>query len=389
MTVSVRTNAGETDSYNIVDHFMSRAVRSLSRVLSVKTVTRPFWNRWRASQIGEELLDRFLLGINSIDEWPGAALRILDEVAAEADLGDSAGPERRVETLRRLSYIAHLAQWGCLALGEQKTSAYLRSRDYYLQAEALAFGDRFRRIEIPFEGRSIFGNLHLPRQQARPAPLAILVHGMDDTKEEHLATEVALAEAGFATLTIDGPGQGESLFVDGITWPANFHDCVTATIDAVEPIGEVDCEAVGLVGISWGGLWALKSAAVEPRVRAVYDLGGPVDASRFARLPYFLKTKYCQVLGVTSPGEIPEAYSVFSLNDEELRRIRVPVRIVHGGKDPLVRTRDKEWLRNRLLELHADADVSMKVFADGDHCCTGHAVEMRVDVARFFDRTLR
>ena len=389
MGTLVDPNVSDTDSYRFVDKVASWSVRSLSRMVGVKNVTRPFWNRWRASSISDETLMRFLNSIDSIDDWPRAATVLLDEAAEQVKNDADQSVERRIEGLRRLSYLAHMAQWGCLPLNDIKRTAYRRSRDYYVEAESLAWGELYHRVEIPWGGRSCYGNLHLPRNGDVPAPLIMIIHGMDDTKEEHLATELTLQDNGFAVFCLDGPGQGESFLLEGLTWPMDFTKSVQAAMDVVGKEYAVNVSRIGVVGISWGGLWALKLAAEDPRVGAVYDLGGPIDATGFRKLPFFLKSKYCQVLGVSGPNDLPEANAVFSLRDEALLdRIRVPLRIVHGGKDPLVTTRDKEWLRNNLRSKHTDQEVALKVYDDGDHCCTGHAAEIRRDTAEFFRRTL-
>ena len=91
-------------------------------------------------------------------------------------------------------------------------------RDLYVESEALANGDRYRRVDVPWKGRTLHGNLHLPVQRAGPAPVVVVVHGIDGCKEEHLATELCLQEAGFCALVMDGPGQGEAML---LMWPGS------------------------------------------------------------------------------------------------------------------------------------------------------------------------
>ncbi len=382
-------NRADIGGYRLIDHMARRAVSSLSHVIGVKNVTRPFWNRWRASGIDDATLMNFLSRIDSIDQWPEAAMQLLaeEELALES-VPVATHREERIELLRRLSYLAHMAQWGSLPMTDLKRTGYTKSRDYYIEAETLEWGERYKAVRVPFDGHEYAANLHLPEGPARDLPLIVILHGMDDTKEEHLATEGDLCRAGFAVLNIDGPGQGESLILENRTWPADFHMIVPAAIDAMVPHG-IDPQRVGVIGISWGGLWALKAASADPRVAAVYDLGGPVDAGRWKKLPYFLKSKYGQVLGIDSADDLPDYQSIFSITDRDiLNGITVPVRIVHGGKDPLVKVRDKEWLRDTLLELHPGQDVTLLTYPDGDHCCTGHGAQIRVDGAEFFRATL-
>ncbi|WP_052863603.1 alpha/beta hydrolase family protein [Streptomyces niger] len=388
-TTTAPKSGEEFAGYRFVDHVARRAVSSLSHVIGVKSVTRPFWNRWRASGIDDEILMKFLGAIDSIEDWPHAAMELVTDAERNLPALSSHTVDERVAYLRRLSYLAHMAQWGCLPMTDLKRDAYRKSRDYYVEAETLAWGENYLQVRIPFNGHDYAGNLHLPTGDPERSPLVVILHGMDDTKEEHLATENELCAAGFAVLGIDGPGQGESLILEDKTWPADFHGIVPAAIDALAEPYRLDAERVGVIGISWGGLWAVKAAAADERVAAVYDLGGPIDAGRWKKLPYFLKSKYGQVLGIESPDDLPDYRTTFSITDEELlSKVRVPVRIIHGAKDPLVKVRDKEWLQQTLKELHPGQDVSLLTYADGDHCCTGHGAEIRADGAAFFSRVL-
>jgi pimeloyl-ACP methyl ester carboxylesterase len=382
-------NLSHSEAYRFVDHVVARAVRSLSRIIGVKNIMRPFWNRWRASLIGEETLMRFLASIRSIDDWPATARRVVEAEEAQLTAGREALPlEEQVHRLRRLALLYHLAQWGCIPLTEEKVECHRRSRDYYVQAERLAHGERYRRLAVDWEGGRYWGNLHLPAGEG-PWPLLVLVHGMDDAKEEHLATELHAQRHGYAVFCADGPGQGEALLLGGTTWPANLWDFIRHTVTVLVEGHGCDPERVGLLGVSWGGMWALLAAARDPRVRGVYDLGGPVDARQAMKLPFFLKSKFCQVLGIRGPEDFVGAEEAFSLRRPGLlEAVRCPVRVIHGGRDPLVPTGDKEWLCRRLRDLHAGQDVSLVVLPNGDHCCTGEAAWLRDDLVRWLDRVL-
>jgi pimeloyl-ACP methyl ester carboxylesterase len=385
-------NIGTTAGYRAVDHVASAAARSLSRVVGVRNVTRPFWNRWRASFLGDEALKEFLASIKSIDDWPVAAIDLVGR--AERDYAGrkaSLSPTARVAELRRLSYLCHMAQWGCMEISASKKRCYQMSRDFYIESERLAFGKRYRRVGVPGYGLAsqsvLWGNLHLPEGEG-PYPVLIVFHGMDDTKEEHLQTELALLARGFAVFGFDGPGQGEALYMERLHWSHDFHRSVHKMIDLLSSEHSCDPSRVGLIGISWGGLWAVKAAAEEPRVKAVYDLGGPVDSVRFPKLPFFLKSKFAQVLGVERAEDLhPEAS--FTLRTKgALENVRCALRIVHGDVDPLVRIEEKEWLKASLLGLHPEQDISILRFETGDHCCTGQIPEIRQDAADFFARVL-
>jgi dienelactone hydrolase len=383
-------NFGEAQAYSLSDHLLSRSVFALSRVVGVRNVTRPFWNRWRAALIDEDTLDRFLSSIGGLADWPTNGWAFLqNEVQRVERAAQAMTDEDRIKAWRRLSFLAHLVAWGCLPLSDVKTRAYMLCRDFYLQAEQRAFGARFARLRVGWHGATLWANLHLPASPLRGGkmPLVVLVHGMDDVKEEHLASELLFSEAGFAVLCVDGPGQGETFLLDGTLWPEDFEQAVIAAVDTLHAYPQVDTDHYAIVGVSWGGMWAYKIAAADPRVGALLDLGGPIDARGFSKLPFFLKSKFCQILGMSSADDIDEAMRGFSIRDEALlAKVAACVHIVHGGRDPIVPTADKRWLRDTLLHVAKTQQVELTVFDDGDHCCTQHAGEVRrLAAARFLD----
>jgi dienelactone hydrolase len=128
------------------------------------------------------------------------------------------------------------------------------------------------RLELPLDGGRVVGNLRRPAGEDRP-PLVLLVPGLDSTKEEFFRLENVFLERGMATLSMDGPGQGES----GYDLPirADYDVAVTAVLDALAGRTDVDLDRVGLLGVSLGGYYAPRVLAFEPRVKAGVGLSGP------------------------------------------------------------------------------------------------------------------
>ncbi|MCI2400564.1 prolyl oligopeptidase family serine peptidase [Aliiroseovarius subalbicans] len=355
----------------------------------MKKLTRPFWNRWRAGDVGDDVLFAFLEEIRSLDDWPDAALRMIATNEATYKAGRAGMTQvEEIAALRRLSYMCNLGHWGILPLNEAKRRAYTKARDYYVQAERLAFGDRFQQFSIAWNGQAFPANLHLPKGD--PAPLVILVHGIDGCKEEHLATELAMLDAGFAVAAFDGPGQAESFLLNGILWDARFPEAITACIDQLVDHRGVDATRVGIMGMSIGALWTLAASSGDARVKAVYDLGAPINTRAFNRVPFIIKSKMCQITGATSDKDISDVLSRnFIDRDEILNGITAAVRIVHGTKDRVVSMEDKHWLHERFQALGVAKAIEMRIFEDADHCCTSHIPEIRRDMADFFHRFLR
>ena len=384
-------NVSNTEAYSTFDHIFLKALRSVSKVVSVGKLTQPFWGRWRASNIGDDVLFDFLNSIRNLDDWPDAALRMMEReeenyAKIEMDLSNS----EKVKYLRRLSYVGNLGQWGILPLNDIKRSVYTKCRDYCIQSEQLAYGDRFKRFHINWNGKNYPANLHLPLQADKKIPLIIVIHGLDDCKEEHLATELALLDAGFAVVGFDGPGQGEAFLLEGKLWTPEFHGIVSAIADQLENTSSINTNILGIVGFSIGSMWSLIAASQDKRIKAAYDLGAPINTDAFTRVPFLIKSKMCQITGAKTSKEISQVLSENYIDRPEiLQNIHAAVRIAHGLKDRVVATKDKEWLKHELEKIGNCSEITMVTFEDGDHCCTNHVPAIRDDMAKFFKSNLQ
>ena len=78
-----------------------------------------------------------------------------------------------------------------------------------------------------------------------------------------------------ATLSLDGPGQGEGGFHSPIRH--DYEVAVTAALDALADRHELDMKRVGAAGVSLGMYYAVRAAAFEPRLKAIAAVSGPYD----------------------------------------------------------------------------------------------------------------
>ena len=380
-------NVSDTQAYTLFDHVFVQTVRALSAVVGLKRVTQPFWARWFASGIDEDVILEFLDEVGTIDNWATTARSVIARKQAEFD-DKSADMDQaeRIAGLRKLSYLGHMAQWGCLPITAERVDLYRIARDHYIQAEQLAHGEAYKRLTIDWRGGKYFANCHLQSEQA---PLVAIVHGIDGCKEEHLATELALYGAGFSVMCFDGPGQGEALLCDQQMWTPDFCDFISAAIDAAGEHEGVDAERCGLLGISIGGMWCYQAAARDKRIKAIFDLGAPLHTRKFPSLPFLIKTRLCQVTGARTDEEVARVLGQNNIESPDLlAQVAAHVRMVHGERDRVVSTADKHHLLEQFLSAQHEREASLRVIEDGDHCCTGHFDTVREDALDFFSRVL-
>jgi len=191
---------------------------------------------------------------------------------------------------RRLERAAEAAA----AQGRQMTAgnSYLRAGMYYFTAERFvppgpdkrALGRKaiacqhagLRRrhpnvevVEVPCEGTTLPALFMKAPGALRRAPTVVVFDGMDNCKEMSvLFAGLEFAARGLHTLAIDGPGQGESLRLRGLSARPDYEVPGAAAYDYVAGRPDVDAARVVVLGYSFGGYYAARIAAFERRYAA-------------------------------------------------------------------------------------------------------------------------
>ncbi|TAK69235.1 MAG: alpha/beta hydrolase [Actinomycetota bacterium] len=120
-------------------------------------------------------------------------------------------------------------------------------------------------------GAAFRGTLTVPQGDPE-APLVVVVPGLDSSRVEFHANTIALQRRGLATLSIDGPGQGE--LASTTTVRADYHAVVSEALDTALATG-LTPRRIGLMALSLGGYYGALSLAREPRLQAGVTVSGP------------------------------------------------------------------------------------------------------------------
>lgn len=189
------------------------------------------------------------------------------------------------------------------------------------------------KITVPFPDSDLAGLLSVPRGEG-PAPVVILLPGLDSTKETRHGGRGGLLRRGIAVLSLDGPGQGEVSLRLPIRH--DYEVVVSATIDALERRADVDATRVGLIGASLGGYYACRAAAFEPRVKAAVANCGPYDWGEiYDELPEVTRGAFRHYSWSKSEQEAKERAARLDLTGVA-EQISQPLVVVHGMLDPLI-----------------------------------------------------
>lgn len=168
-------------------------------------------------------------------------------------------------------------------------AAYDRQTDAFSRGLALSETPG-RELAIPYQGTELSA-CFLPAagRAGETRPIVVLNNGYDATITDlYFASAVAASRRGYHVLIFDGPGQGGALYRDALALRPDWEVVVSAVLDTVLELDEVDPDRVALHGWSLGGYLAPRAATREHRLAAVvadpgqWDLGASVK--RFAAM---------------------------------------------------------------------------------------------------------
>lgn len=268
-------------------------------------------------------------------------------------------------------------------------AAFALHLEFYLRAGKY-FDSPLQVVNVPYLDGQIVGYLHMPKGASRP-PLVIWTNGIDTHKADAYQRLLPFLKRGMAVLTFDSPGTGE-----GYMWKASAQSgaMYSAVYDFMEKDKRIDGARIGLLGISFGGHYAARAAATEPRFKAVVAMCAPVHAFFVAGPEGFAAGSaetidaLAQALGIRHGdfAAIARASAPFSLYDAGLigkgPTITMPLLVVNGNEDPLVPLSDM-----KLLAASA-GDSELWIMGGTGHCAGGYGSVLNPRIADWMSRKL-
>ncbi|MBJ7332858.1 MAG: alpha/beta hydrolase [Solirubrobacteraceae bacterium] len=217
---------------------------------------------------------------------------------------------------------------------------------------------------VPFE-RRIFA---LPSTRltahlfGRPRRGVLVVSGGVDTwkVELHRLMVLTARMTGLLVVAIDMPGTGESELALG-------PGAETVLIELTEALRREHGRKVGYLGLSFGGHWAVKLAALGA-VDAAVDIGGPTGASGetidVLNLPYGMAGIIGNALGLDAmptPEYVNEQLGAYDLRELLSRSGRSPLLAINGAQDQYIPPGDTSGLAG-------PADTRTWLVRNATHC---------------------
>ena len=266
--------------------------------------------------------------------------------------------EGRTVAARESFFIAALlygaAQWPIfenspqnIAFNDKKVECYTKYARYAAH--------EVRRVEIPFEGKSLPAYLHLPNK--RPSgklPCILRISGMDSYKElvNSIYGDIFL-ERGIASLALDGPGQGECTVRDIHVTATNFKEAGCAALAWMRAEPELDPDRIAILGVSFGSFWATQVASIDDRIKGcavafvchepgantIFNMASPTFKLRFMYMAGYEDEeafdKFAETISLEGIGErIKCPYLVVAGEDDELSPIEYTYEFLETIKTP-------------------------------------------------------
>jgi dienelactone hydrolase len=232
-----------------------------------------------------------------------------------------------------------------------------------------------RRVELDFDGETMFALLHLPRGHVLDAPAVILGPGMDMIKEDYIhAAERYYTSRGVVALSIEGPGQGETR-ARGLTVGLDNYERAIETYAAyLASLPHVDRGRIGMFGISMSGYWALRALASPEtllRAAATFEaVSGDFETIFETAQPSF-KNNYMYMAGYTDEDAFDRELKLRMPLGELVSRISRPVLLGIGEFDELTPVEHALVTYERI-----SAPKEMRVYENQFHPLGGVAAEI-------------
>lgn len=319
-------------------------------------------------------LTRTLDAVDDWDGWADAWTATADDYERLGTVALEAGHRvTAAEHLRRAALTLQFAQFVLTEEPARRAALQRRMAEVYARCAPLLDPPAVRTTIAYARQRSVLGYLRVPHGVRSPG-LVVLVPGLESTKEQFSTYEPFFLRRGVATLSVEGPGQGEGALSAPFR-DAAYAEAMAAVGTSLASVEGVDPDRVVVLGTSFGGYLALRHAAAFSGVRGVVDIAGPYDLRAFEDLQEVTREGFREFVGAADQAEARDLLADVTL-DGVLDRSGPPVLVVHGEQDRIIPVCNAHRIA---VALGGRATVMLE--PAGNHSCNNLATVVRPAVA--------
>jgi pimeloyl-ACP methyl ester carboxylesterase len=336
--------------------------RTIQKTLMTAKLFDRFWDRWFAHGIAIDGIRELRSQLNDISQWIEGlhkhAIGYENTAASSLQKGNIRESEHLYRTAGLYYY---LIQWIYPVAGTEKRLCFQRCKEMFSKADAIS-NIQTMETSIQVKGRTCFGRVRIPKSAKG---CVIIINPIDSSKEELFTYERDFEDFGFATISFDGPGQGETYLTQNYkasqnNWTLFINQVIDYAADLFPDL------PIFLFGTSSGASWAVYGSC-HPKVNKVVSVSPASETN--SHLPdYFLERM----------NYILEENAVLLPSLEDFTHCK-PVMLVHGKKDTMVKDEDIYGLYHELPK-----GKRLIEYEDEGHCCNFKLAEIRKAAAEWF-----
>ncbi|MDC3425881.1 alpha/beta hydrolase [Aquibacillus sp. 3ASR75-11] len=317
-----------------------------------------FWERWIAHGVEKEAVFEVRNSLQDVENWVNG---FLDYAFTHYEAAEKASNAQAEYHYRLSGLYYNLIHWIYPQNSSRKQHWYKKSKELFILADQLS-STKCSLETICIDEHRCAGRVRTPKQ---PKGCIIILNPIDSTKEELFSYEEHFIALGFATVSFDGPGQGETYTLNGLKgttkrWDVFLNELISFSKKTFHDL------PIYLFGTSSAGTWSIYGSANRYIDKAV------------AVSPAFGN-------GVSLPEYFTERLNyVIEDNETILPRLKdvsdyKGVLLFHGNKDVMVSD-------GEVHQLHSTLPNPKKIveYSQEGHCCNHKLVEVRTQSTQWF-----
>ncbi|WP_274856890.1 alpha/beta hydrolase [Bacillus methanolicus] len=351
-------------------HMKNTISKTIERTLRTAQLIDPFWERWLVHGIDSDDLNRVKPHIKTLKGWIQSWEELAEEKIKKASILEKNSLYYESEYLYRQAALCfNLNYWIYPERTKEKQFWYNKCLAYTYKADSLS-EFKVKYTSIYTDGIPCSGRIRIP---STPKGCIVIINPIDSSKEELFKYEMEFLENGYATVSFDGPGQGETFTMNGLIGSGTRWELFTTNlINYARNI--FPNLPIYLFGTSLGATWVLLGSS-HPEVRKSVAVSPAVELEKMNMPSYFQERMNIACNLAPDQKTIP--------NFSEIN-YQCPILVFHGNKDMMVPNEEMYKLFEKL-----PTGKQLIEYKDEGHCCNNKLDEIRkLSLMWFSDKCL-
>ena len=335
---------------------------TIQKTLMTSRLFEGFWERWIAHGIDREVIEQGKENFLEIDDWINWFQKHALLYEKQANIAQAEFQFIQAEQgYRKAGLYYNLIQWIYPNRCPEKIHYYEQSIELFKLADDLS--DVYtRNVKVKVDDQYCVGRIRIPTYYKG---CMLIISPIDSSKEELYSYEKHFLESGFVTISLDGPGQGETFILNNLKatnsrWELFLNEVINLAHSSFPTLD------ISLFGTSSGAAWAIKGSN-HPLVSKAVAISPPI--AHKGHLPNYFEERL-EYVTESQPNILPELNDVSNCKS---------VILFHGNEDVMVEDEDMYKLFVRLPE-----PKHLVEYPEEGHCCNNKLHEVREISMKWF-----